>query len=153
MKWIYKSLLHYFTDGNRVQWGMKETIIAVLEKMEEEGTESETQGMGGLESVWNKNKSAPFCPLHGLWNYPNYTQKLPVFLSRVHTCTCACAHTRKEEREHLRRSIAKSPTLWWKSWWLILTNATYRLMSFTLKEFSHLLWHSHSSLNGADPGC
>lgn len=42
MKWIYKSLLHYFTDGNQVQWGMKETIIAVLEKMEEEGTETET---------------------------------------------------------------------------------------------------------------
>lgn len=71
--------------------------------------------MGGLESVWNKNKSAPFCPLHGLWNYPNYTQKLPVFLSKVHTCVCACAHTHKEEREHLRRSIAKSPPLWWKS--------------------------------------
>lgn len=68
--------------------------------MEEEGTETETQGMGGLESVWNKNKSAPFCPLHGLCNYPNYTQKLPVVLSKVHTCTCACAHTRKEEREH-----------------------------------------------------
>lgn len=43
MKWIYKSLLHDFTYGIWAQWGMKETIIiAVLEKMEEEGTETET---------------------------------------------------------------------------------------------------------------